>query len=282
MMQHEKNQTQTDALAVNFPDLSREHAYAIQRLRLEQSEGAGDRHVGWKLGWTRLADPTEPLDPIVGHYTRSRVHGRGEPVSTRGFTAGTAMAEPEIVFYLDKDLPGPTVTREEVVDAIREVGIAMEFVNWRAMEPRTREHAIADNGIVAGVVLEEAAYDRSAKRATADRMADAAPLLNMATGDSELTGCDLVVEAIVENADVKRQIYARIEPQLGENVILASNTSTIPIEQLAEQLERPDKFCGIAWTMLFAGSSRPRSPLLYNKRRSRCSRSPLVTTQQRR
>ena len=40
-----------------------------------------------------------------------------------------------------------------IVDAIEGVGVAMEFVNWRAEEPRTREHAIADNGIAVGVVL---------------------------------------------------------------------------------------------------------------------------------
>ncbi|MDH3441512.1 MAG: ester cyclase, partial [Gammaproteobacteria bacterium] len=128
MLQHEKNQTQTDALAINLPDLSRERAYAIQRLRLEQTATADDPHVGWKLGWTRMADPKDPLDPIMGHYLRSRVFEIGSSVSTRHFTNGTAAAEPEIVFYLGRDLPGPTVTREEVIDAIEGVGIAMEFV----------------------------------------------------------------------------------------------------------------------------------------------------------
>ena len=98
MLQHERNQTQSDALAVNFPTVSRERAYAIQRLRLEQTASDSDPHVGWKLGWTRLADPREPLDPIVGHYLQSRVFETGQPVSTRHFTNGTANAEPEIVF----------------------------------------------------------------------------------------------------------------------------------------------------------------------------------------
>jgi len=159
MMQHEKNQTQTDALAINFPDLTREHAYAIQRLRLEQTVSDSDPLVGWKLGWTRLAEPNEALDPVVGHYLQSRVHTPGQPISTRYFTAGTAFAEPEIVFYLNKDLPGPTVTREEVIEAIDAVGIAMEFVGSRNTEMTNREHAIVDNGIAAGVVLAERRYD---------------------------------------------------------------------------------------------------------------------------
>jgi uncharacterized protein (TIGR02246 family) len=159
LMQHERNQTQTDALAINFPDLSRERAYAIQRQRIAETATDSDPLAGWKLGWTRLADASEPLDPIMGHYLRSRINAIGQPVSTQYFTNGTANAEPEIVFYLGKDLPGPSVTREEVIEAIESVGIAMEFVNWRALEPRTREHAIADNGIASGVILGTRRFD---------------------------------------------------------------------------------------------------------------------------
>ena len=157
MQSAQEAQRKTDALARHFPDLSRERAYAIQRLRLETGRQTA-RHVGWKLGWTRLAAPDEALDPIVGHYFEERVFPEGTPVSTRFFTEGVSNAEPEIVFYLKEDLPGPQVTRDDVVAAIDSVGIAMEFVNWRAAEPNTREHAIADNGIASGVVLGEDRY----------------------------------------------------------------------------------------------------------------------------
>ena len=151
---HEMNQTQTGELAVHFPDLSRERAYAIQRARLDE-HSEQDEHVGWKLGWTRSYEGDGGLDPIVGHYMSKRVYAEGKPVSTRYFTAGSAAAEPEIVFYLKKDLKGPVVSKADVIDAVESVGIAMEFVNFRTTEPRTREHAIADNGIAAGVVLGE-------------------------------------------------------------------------------------------------------------------------------
>jgi len=154
---HEMNQTQTGALAAHFPDLTRERAYAIQWARLDE-HSENDEHVGWKLGWTRRYDGDGGLDPIMGHYMSKRVYAEGKPVSTRYFTEGSAAAEPEIVFYLKKDLKGPVVSRADVIDAIDSVGIAMEFVNWRVTEPRTREHAIADNGIAAGVVLGEARF----------------------------------------------------------------------------------------------------------------------------
>ena len=158
MYHHESSGTQTGDLAEHFPDLSRERAYAIQRGRLEQSKTT-DQHVGWKLGWTRKESAEQPLDPIVGHYMSARVYAEGAPVTTTYFTNGEARAEPEIVFYLKDDLPGPVVTREEVIAAIGSVGIAMEFVNFRATLPATREHAIVDNGIAVGVVLADQRYD---------------------------------------------------------------------------------------------------------------------------
>ena len=47
---------------------------------------------------------------------------------------------------------------------------------------------------------------------------------------------DLVIEAIFENLEAKRELYARVEPQLKPNAVLATNTSSIVLEQLAEKL----------------------------------------------
>jgi 3-hydroxyacyl-CoA dehydrogenase/enoyl-CoA hydratase/3-hydroxybutyryl-CoA epimerase len=44
---------------------------------------------------------------------------------------------------------------------------------------------------------------------------------------------DLIIEAIVENPDVKRKLYASIEPRMKESAILATNTSSIPLQELA-------------------------------------------------
>jgi 3-hydroxyacyl-CoA dehydrogenase/enoyl-CoA hydratase/3-hydroxybutyryl-CoA epimerase len=56
---------------------------------------------------------------------------------------------------------------------------------------------------------------------------------------------DLVIEAIVENAEVKRKVFAGIEPRMKEDAILASNTSSIPLQELASVLERPERLVGI-------------------------------------
>ena len=56
---------------------------------------------------------------------------------------------------------------------------------------------------------------------------------------------DIVVEAVVENPKVKHAVLAETERQIGEDAILASNTSTISITHLSEALERPENFCGM-------------------------------------
>ena len=56
---------------------------------------------------------------------------------------------------------------------------------------------------------------------------------------------DIVVEAVVENPTIKRAVLAETEAVIGDGAILASNTSTISITQLADALERPQNFCGM-------------------------------------
>ncbi|MEL7798001.1 MAG: fatty acid oxidation complex subunit alpha FadB [Idiomarinaceae bacterium] len=56
---------------------------------------------------------------------------------------------------------------------------------------------------------------------------------------------DIVVEAVVENPKVKGSVLAEIEGVIGDDAILTSNTSTISITELAKNLKRPEKFCGM-------------------------------------
>jgi 3-hydroxyacyl-CoA dehydrogenase/enoyl-CoA hydratase/3-hydroxybutyryl-CoA epimerase/enoyl-CoA isomerase len=56
---------------------------------------------------------------------------------------------------------------------------------------------------------------------------------------------DLVVEAVVENASIKKTVLAEVESSMRDGAILASNTSTISITELATALKRPEKFCGM-------------------------------------
>jgi 3-hydroxybutyryl-CoA dehydrogenase len=60
-----------------------------------------------------------------------------------------------------------------------------------------------------------------------------------------LAGCDLVIEAIVENLDEKRKTFAALDATVQESAIFASNTSSLTITQLAVSTRRPDRFVGL-------------------------------------
>ncbi len=62
---------------------------------------------------------------------------------------------------------------------------------------------------------------------------------------SGVASADLAIEAIYENAEAKRALYATIEPQFQADEILASNTSSIPLDELREGLQAPQRFLGL-------------------------------------
>jgi 3-hydroxyacyl-CoA dehydrogenase/enoyl-CoA hydratase/3-hydroxybutyryl-CoA epimerase len=106
-----------------------------------------------------------------------------------------------------------------------------------------RDQPAADKGKAHAEELLAGAVKR--KRTTAE--AAAAVLGRIAaTPDYEaLAGCDLVVEAVFEDAGVKAEATRRAEAHLPENAIFATNTSTLPISQLAEASRVPEQFVGI-------------------------------------
>ena len=58
-------------------------------------------------------------------------------------------------------------------------------------------------------------------------------------------GADVIIEAIFENADAKHELFARVEPRMKASAILASNTSSIMLEQLDDQLPDPGRLVGL-------------------------------------
>jgi 3-hydroxybutyryl-CoA dehydrogenase len=62
---------------------------------------------------------------------------------------------------------------------------------------------------------------------------------------SDLSECDLVVESVVEDLAVKKELLAELGAVVADHAILATNTSTLPIVELAMASGRPDRVCGI-------------------------------------
>ena len=60
-----------------------------------------------------------------------------------------------------------------------------------------------------------------------------------------LADCDLVIESIVEDLDVKKALFVELEQICKPDTILATNTSTLPVVEMAMATQRPDKVCGV-------------------------------------
>lgn len=64
---------------------------------------------------------------------------------------------------------------------------------------------------------------------------------------SQLAGCGLVLECVVEEEGIKAGVYQKIAKEVGDDTIIASNTSAIPISSLQKHVPHPERFMGIHW-----------------------------------
>ena len=69
--------------------------------------------------------------------------------------------------------------------------------------------------------------------------------INATTNYAALADCDLIIEAVFEDPDVKAEVTKNVEAVINSNCIFATNTSTLPISDLAKASSRPEQFIGI-------------------------------------
>lgn len=65
------------------------------------------------------------------------------------------------------------------------------------------------------------------------------------TSKQDLADCDIVIEAIIENLDEKKTMYASIDPIVKKETIFATNTSSISVTELLTSTKRPERFIGL-------------------------------------
>jgi 3-hydroxyacyl-CoA dehydrogenase/enoyl-CoA hydratase/3-hydroxybutyryl-CoA epimerase len=82
-------------------------------------------------------------------------------------------------------------------------------------------------------------------RMTEEKKAEVLALIKPTADDTDLEGCDLIIEAVFENIELKNKITTSTEQYLCEGGVWGSNTSTLPITQLAEVSSNPENFIGI-------------------------------------
>ena len=106
---------------------------------------------------------------------------------------------------------------------------------------------VSDDLVKKGVGRVESSLAKAVERgklAAADRDA-ARSRLTATTQVNDLAGCDLVIEAVVENLDAKKELFAELDRICGDSAIFCSNTSSLTITELAAATGRPDRFAGL-------------------------------------
>ncbi len=108
---------------------------------------------------------------------------------------------------------------------------------------RSRSQSAAD-GVLAAV---RKSLDRQIERGKATEADRDAALgrLSVTTELKDLAGVDLVIESVVENLAVKLELFEELHGICDEATILATNTSTLPVVDIAMATGRPDKVCGV-------------------------------------
>jgi 3-hydroxyacyl-CoA dehydrogenase/enoyl-CoA hydratase/3-hydroxybutyryl-CoA epimerase len=89
----------------------------------------------------------------------------------------------------------------------------------------------------------EQLFDR--RLSDADNIAAARGRLVADVTGEGISGADIVIEAVFEDRDVKRALYEQLEPRMKRDAVLATNTSSIPLEELAPCLRYPDRLIGL-------------------------------------
>ncbi len=82
-------------------------------------------------------------------------------------------------------------------------------------------------------------------RLTADERDAALARLTMTTDLADLADCDVVIEAIVEDPEAKRETFRALEDVVGEGAVLATNTSALSVTAIAQETKRPERVVGM-------------------------------------
>jgi 3-hydroxyacyl-CoA dehydrogenase/enoyl-CoA hydratase/3-hydroxybutyryl-CoA epimerase len=82
-------------------------------------------------------------------------------------------------------------------------------------------------------------------RSTEEKKAELLGRITPTGAAADLAGCDLVIEAVFEDPSLKHQVFAEVAPHVNADALLCSNTSTLPITELATGVDRPADFIGL-------------------------------------
>ncbi len=108
----------------------------------------------------------------------------------------------------------------------------------RSRKQETAEATVASLEKALGRLVEKGRMEEADRDATLARVTPTSRL-------ADLADCDLVIESVVEDLAVKKELFSELNHICRDDAILATNTSTLPVIELAVETHHPDKVCGI-------------------------------------
>ncbi|ODU48094.1 3-hydroxyacyl-CoA dehydrogenase NAD-binding domain-containing protein [uncultured Aquimonas sp.] len=225
------------------------------------------RLTGWATNWWPVRQALAPM--LVKQVSRKarKAHypapfalietwrRSGGPVESRLVSeaksvaklAGTPTAQNLVrVYFLQERLKG-LGGKSHDIKHVHVVGAGVmggDIAAWSAL--RGFETTLQDRSleqIQPAIARAHTFYEKKLKRE--DKRAAAIARLNADVDGAGVAKADLVIEAIFENLDAKRALYAKVEENLPANSLLTSNTSSIPLTDLRAELKRPAQFAGL-------------------------------------
>ncbi|BFO66228.1 3-hydroxyacyl-CoA dehydrogenase NAD-binding domain-containing protein [Chryseobacterium sp. KCF3-3] len=83
------------------------------------------------------------------------------------------------------------------------------------------------------------------QKISAEKMTEILANISIATELKDFKDCELIIEAIIENKEIKTKVFTELENYVSESCVLSSNTSSISITSLGAELKKPERFIGI-------------------------------------
>lgn len=219
-------------------------------MAIESAKGV----VGAKAG-PHYPSPLTIIDTIARHAGKPR--DEALPIESASFTklAKTDVAESLVGIFLNdqalKRIARQQTEKARVVkqSAVLGAGIMGGGVAYQSASNGVpivmkdiREEAIDAGLEEVGKLLKK---QMARGRLKPEGMANILNAIQPALSYGEFGQIDLVVEAVVENSNVKQSVLAEVEAQVTDDTIITTNTSTISVNLLSSALKRPENFCGM-------------------------------------
>jgi len=192
------------------------------------------RHAGGSVEESLVAEARAAAELVVSPVCKNLIHVHSLREAAR---KGTGIPHADVA-------PHPVTTLGVLGAGVMGGGIAHLAAR---NDVRVYMKDIRHEAVSGGLQHARAGFDRAVERRRISER-EASQRMELISGGLEYHGvapADLVVEAVVERMDVKRQVLAEAERHVSPSCVLATNTSSLSVDEMAMALAAPARFCGM-------------------------------------